>query len=153
MTRPSHNLRQLAFILALLLISAYIFFNNLQTDSSLISETENRLDELAHEVEIINSTLPIKIDDNTILTALEVSNGKLVKKYQLPLHNKSDLSDAIINNQIIPVLIQESCHDERQAYFINEGISLLMQYFDKDGLFVFELLISKEDCSESGNMN
>jgi len=146
MMKLSKLYKRLLIILVLGLILLLVFLGYNQASSSSNQETEIQLAELVREVEIINSSLPIKIDDNTVLLSIGVSNGNLIKKFQLPLYKKSDISNSVIHNQIIPSLIKESCNDVKQAYFFNNGISMFMKYYDQNDLFLFEILVSHEDC-------
>lgn len=117
-----------------------------QDGTLTVSVKDYLLSSFLSELPIINSKLPFKIDDSTVLLSIEYANNKVISRYQI-LNYKVESNQDWIKNLTLS-LRKKECVDDAKKNLIDVGVDFLNRYEDAKGLAIFEVLVSKSLCSE-----
>ena len=109
----------------------------------VITMREYVLGSFLNELPEINKNLPSKIDNYTTLNIIKYEDEKIVSIYELSSYSFSlDFFDKIKLH-----LKNQACKDEMKRNFLEVDIDLLEKYLSPTGDILFEVAISKEECT------
>lgn len=133
-------LAKIAVILGvvLLIFNAFILFN-LFFNTSLS-------DKIKMEVAQIQKSLPSKIDADTEIYAISFDNKTITYSYRLLKADKANVDLEYFKENIKPELIKEVCSDKDLSGYINQGLSFLAIYADKNGAELGRASVKPGDC-------
>jgi hypothetical protein len=114
-------------------------------DEPKLSDKEFKLLSLSSELFQINSNLPKKIDENTILNSVSIANNVIVRNHTI-IKLPKNFSKDLITREITPRLLSQVCSDRLQRELIDSDINLSMDYYDSNKELIFKLLITSNDC-------
>jgi hypothetical protein len=112
-------------------------------NGSAESEFKKTLTETAKQ---INSQLPMMVDSETRMDAVMCVGNQLHYKYTLINYLEKDIDKAALKNELSKKLIKDSCNNDNIIKTLKVGVEYYYNYFDKDGLSVMSLHLSKKEC-------
>lgn len=103
--------------------------------------TEKELRYVANE---INKSTPIKYAEGLLLESVDyLESFTLVYNYRFSQHTKKSIRDLSRGNS---KLTREVCTNPDLKQWINQGVTLVSHFYDKDWVFVNKFSTSKYDC-------
>ena len=127
-------------------VAAYLVFVGF---SELFQEkspprSEKRLSRIAAEV---NRSVPVMIDKETELTAVEGHEGMLIYKYRLVPYSVRQLDHQKFAAGAKQKVAQGACNaPETREDFLKQGVTLRYSYFDKDKQHIATVDVTPSDC-------
>ena len=106
--------------------------------------SQARLSKIAAEV---NRSVPVMIDKETELTAVEGHEGMLIYKYRLVPYSVRQLDHQKFAAGAKQKVAQGACNaPETREDFLKQGVTLRYSYFDKDKQHVATVDVTPADC-------
>ena len=130
---------------ALFLIALVVVFMILQSrmEKPLL---DKRLMEAANE---INKTVPIMVDSVTRFdNAVALTNNKMQYNYTLIFADKESTDTTILKNHMEPSIINFIKTDPKSQLFRDNKTTLLFNYRDKNGSYLFNIAISADKYND-----
>jgi hypothetical protein len=127
--------------------------NTVKKESNVInvSVRDYLLGNLTAEIASVQNDLPLQIDNDTILVAINYKDDRVTSIYKLPKYDsRQDVNSKFIKN-LAPMLLTQACSDEDKIKLMDFGVQFLIGYQDLTGSTVFETLINKQNCANKAN--
>lgn len=103
--------------------------------------------ELKESVELINKTLPSKIDEDTRAERVDSENNSFNMHYTLVNYtNSKELADLVVV-RLKDKLTNNACADEQLRALLNIGIPVNYIYSDKLGAEITRVVVDKTKCT------
>ena len=133
-------------VLIPLLGISYSFFNKKDDTKQevIVSLRDYILSSFLSELPEINKNLPHKIDNETTLVSIKFEKNKILSVYEL---SSNSISRQKLE-RIEPAIKKQSCEDEMRSKLLNVDVDFLNRYQNSNGELIFEILISRNTCSE-----
>ncbi len=94
----------------------------------------------------INSQLPIMVDQETRLDMTICYGKQMHYKYTMVNCAENELDKEAFQNEMATVLVKNQCNNENMVKMLKMGITYYYNYFDKDGILIATIKISKKNC-------
>jgi hypothetical protein len=122
-------------------IVAYAVVSNLQLGSG--AHLDKALFNMANE---LNKNLPMMVDRDTRWDSSGAEPGnKFIYIYTVVNHTKEEADVPALEKALRPQLIANYKTNDQMKYFREHNVELHYQYKDKNGEFVFEIVVSPKD--------
>ncbi|MCL9684556.1 hypothetical protein [Legionella maioricensis] len=103
---------------------------------------------ISQEVNLINKSLPIKMDDETEIEKVSFNNKNLLTYvYRLMQKDKSDISLNVFSFLIKPKLIHLVCSNQALKDYLSKGINVSYHIIDRKGMDVYDYTVTSGDCN------
>ena len=93
-----------------------------------------------------NKDFPKKIDAETAVLRIDVTNAGIVNRYKATSLTYSQIRRAGIMDQIKPVLRQQSCSNRSYRKAMEKGFTVSYSYVDRDNVPAGVVTITRTDC-------
>ena len=126
--------------------AAYLVFAGISEffQEKLPPRSEKRLSRIAAEV---NRSVPVMIDKETELTAVEGHEGMLIYNYRLVPYSVRQLDHQKFAAGAKQKVAQGACNaPETREDFLKQGVTLRYSYFDKDKQHIATVDVTPADC-------
>lgn len=100
----------------------------------------------------LGSNTPKKIDENVELTSVKLNGNTVVMDYKL-LNMDSIAIEADKLSELESTTKSDSCKDESFIKLFEHGKDIKMSFYGNDNNLIFDIQISKDDCSQNGNIS
>ena len=127
-------------------VAAYLVFSGFPDlyQEKLPPRSEKRLSKIAAE---INRSVPVMIDKETELTAVEGHEGMLVYNYRLVPYSVRQLDHQKFAAGAKQKVAQGACNaPETREDFLKQGVTLRYSYFDKNKQHIATVDVTPADC-------
>ena len=127
-------------------VVAYLVFSGFSElfQEKLPPRSEKRLSKIAAEV---NRSVPVMIDKETELTAVEGHEGMLIYNYRLVPYSVRQLDHQKFAAGAKQKVAQGACNaPETREDFLKQGVTLRYSYFDKDKQHIATVDVTPADC-------
>lgn len=110
-------------------------------------EVEKEVAETLKETSIsINKQLPMMVDPDTRLDAASSHGMQQHYKYTMINYSKDELNEQLFHDKIKAVISNSQCDNNDMKLMLNVGVEYFYHIFDKVGLHITTVRISKKDC-------
>jgi hypothetical protein len=117
--------------------------------NSLLSSPSGFDKQLANAANEINKICPIMVDSDTRLdNAISMPGKQFLYNYTLVNHKKSDIDITQLQENMRPLLINSIKTNDEMEIFKKNNVTLTYNYKDKEGVFLFKIVIGPEDYTE-----
>ena len=128
-------------------VAAYLVFagfSELFREEKSPPRSEKRLSRIAAE---INRSVPVMIDKETELTAVEGHEGMLIYNYRLVPYSVRQLDHQKFAAGVKQKVAQGACNaPETREDFLKQGVTLRYSYFDKNKQHIATVDVTPADC-------
>src|SRR5688572_11047018 len=127
-------------------VAAYLVFAGFPElfQEKLPPRSEKCLSKIAAEV---NRSVPVMIDKETELTAVEGHEGMLIYNYRLVPYSVRQLDHRKFAAGAKQKVAQGACNaPETREDFLKQGVTLRYSYFDKDKQHIATVDVTPADC-------
>jgi hypothetical protein len=136
------TLGKIVGVIGLLIIIAF---------TGAIGENNGKLDaaieeKLLETTKQINSQLPIMTDQETRLDTVMCFGKQMHYKYTMINASENELDKEAFLKNIKISLIKNHCRNENPVQMLKMGVTYYYNYFDKNGVLIGAINISKQDC-------
>jgi hypothetical protein len=107
------------------------------------SSTYTAQAEARNIVKELKKSLPRRVDDDIVLTAIEYKNTNIKKTYSLSVDRKDARSTVLSLRNGWTVFV---CGDEGMRFLINKGITNSYYYFLDSGEYIGSFTVSLRNC-------
>ncbi|BCA93785.1 hypothetical protein TUM19329_01460 [Legionella antarctica] len=135
-------LAKLAVILGTLFLLAGVFH--------IIKQLMHRNDvtyKITQEVNLINKSLPVKVDDKTEIEAISFDNNRVTYVYRLINKDKSSISINVFSFLIKPRLIHLVCNNVALKEYVLKEIAISYHIIDQKRAHVYDFTVTSKDCN------
>lgn len=128
--------------LGVVLIAIFVY-SYLTNNGDDIAAVESVLTRISAEM---NSTMPIMVDKDTRLDETTGGPGRsFIYAYSLINNSKENLNLASLEQSMRPRILENYKINEQMKYFRDAEVKLHYRYEDKNGIFLFEIVVSPQD--------
>jgi hypothetical protein len=121
-------------------VIGYVIVNSLFTSPSGFDK------QLVNAANEINKICPIMVDSQTRLdNAMSMPGKQFVYNYTLVNSLKADIDISQLQEHMRPLLINSIKTNDKMDTFKNNNVTLSYNYKDKEGVFLFKIVIGPED--------
>ncbi|HEU0091588.1 MAG TPA: DUF4339 domain-containing protein [Vicinamibacteria bacterium] len=103
---------------------------------------------LASVARIVNTTLPKKLDRETVLVETEGLEGVLVYRYRMVNRSANEMDAGRLVQDVRPSLVTEACTSQTRQTLLDRGVTVRHSYRGKDGREVVAIDIVAADCAD-----
>nr|WP_086939535.1 hypothetical protein [Thaumasiovibrio occultus] len=115
-----------------------------QVTAPVLSTLQDKLLQAADEVRL---QLPMMLDEDTKLYAVDGADMKFRYSYELVNIPSADLSDNELRSKLAPMIRQAVCNNDDMAVFRNNNIPVIHQYYGNDKALISSIITTTEHCS------
>lgn len=94
----------------------------------------------------INSQLPIMVDPETRLDTTICYGKQMHYKYTMVNYSENELDKEAFQNEMATMLAKNQCNNENMVKMLKMGVKYYYNYFDKNGILIATIIISKKNC-------
>jgi hypothetical protein len=101
---------------------------------------------LKRSADQLNKSVPMKVDEETTLTKVEVEKDGLLYNYELVNYTSAQLPSDAANQTFRPLVKERLCADEKTKADLKNGYSYYYSYFGNDKKLITKFAITPKDC-------
>lgn len=124
---------------ALLLMGAVLIINQFLHRNDIAYQ-------IKEEVELINKSAPVKINDSTTMEKVSFDNKLVTYEYKILNKEKKSFNIPILSLLLKAQLIKDICKHASIRNYLSQGINFSYHYIDKNNEEVCDVLITQYDC-------
>jgi hypothetical protein len=103
---------------------------------------------LSSVARIVNTTLPKKLDRETVLVETEGLDGVLVYRYRMVNRSANEMDAGRLVQRVRPSLVTDACTSQSRQTLLDRGVTVRHSYRDKDGRAIVAIDIVAADCAD-----
>jgi hypothetical protein len=118
------------------------------TESGKPSEPKNTFQQavLKRTADQLNKNVPTKIDEETVLTKVDVEKDGLLYNYELVSFSSEQISNESATQTFRPLVKDRLCADSATKTDLKNGYSYYYAYYGKDKKLITKFAITPKDC-------
>ncbi len=91
-----------------------------------------------------NKSLPVKVDDDTLLESMSAKEGVVIYKYRVTNPSLQGEKSQVFVEAVRKHLIKHNCSQDR--FFLEKGITLIFEYFNNIDIKMMVVGVINRDC-------